>query len=90
MDAMKTETGRQQKSIKNRFYETEILILFVIKDAPDHFENVTDEMKKHVSDDGHINTMKFCVANIRHQYSTCTNKSNSSIKRLSFENGIIL
>ena len=48
MDAMKTETGRQQKSIKNKFYETEILILFVIKDAPDHFENVTDEMKKHV------------------------------------------
>ena len=65
MDAMKTETGRQQKSIKNRFYETEILILFVIKDAPDHFENVTDEMKKHVSDEGHINTMKLPLTQIK-------------------------
>ena len=39
MDAMKTETGRQQKSIENKFYETEILILFVSRCPEDHFKN---------------------------------------------------
>ena len=34
MGAMITETGRQQKSIKNKFHEAEAFILFVFKDAP--------------------------------------------------------